>query len=266
MTIEFILNGQSVKVEPRADESLLETLRERCGILSTKDGCSPQGQCGCCLAIVGGRAVTTCAMPASTAAGQEILTLEGLPEAERKQMTDAFVAAAGLQCGFCIPGIMVRTKHLLDKSPDPSRDEIAKAIDTHLCRCTGYVKIIDAVELLARARRGEAVPKPQYEGGVGERVARYRGADLALGERPYVADLRRDGMLFGALALSAHARHQQPSAHPPPSSCHTTPAAKAGPGARRAWRRPCRSAHAWPGRRSSADRPRSPSAWRAGRQ
>ncbi len=121
-------------------------------------------------------------------------------------MTDAFVAAAGLQCGFCIPGIMVRTKHLLDKSPDPTRDEIAKAIDVHLCRCTGYVKIIDAVELLARARRGEAVPKPQYDGGVGERVARYRGADLALGARPYVADLRREGMLFGALALSAHPR------------------------------------------------------------
>jgi selenium-dependent xanthine dehydrogenase len=221
VTLEFTLNGRPVVVDPRDDESLLETLRDRCGIRSTKDGCSPQGQCGCCLAIVGGRAVTTCAMPASKAAGLEILTLEGLPEAERKQMTDAFVAAAGLQCGFCIPGIMVRTKHLLDKSPDPSRDEIAKAIDAHLCRCTGYVKIIDAVELLARARRGETVAKPQYDGGVGERVARYRGADLALGERPYVADLRRDGMLFGALTLSAHPRARvvridisRASAHP----------------------------------------------------
>ena len=206
VTIDFKLNGQPVRVEPRDDESLLETLRDRCGVRSTKDGCSPQGQCGCCLAIVGGRAVTTCAMPASKAAGQEILTLEGLSEAERAQMTDAFVAAAGMQCGFCIPGIMVRTKHLLDKSPDPTRDEIAKAIDVHLCRCTGYVKIIDAVQLLARARRGEEVPKPRYDGGVGDRVARYRGADLALGDRPYVADLRREGMLFGALALSAHAR------------------------------------------------------------
>ena len=206
VTIDFTLNGKPVRVDPRDDESLLETLRERCGIRSTKDGCSPQGQCGCCLAIVGGRAVTTCAMPASKAAGQEILTLEGLSEAERAQMTDAFVAAAGMQCGFCIPGIMVRAKHLLDKSPDPSRDEIAKAIDVHLCRCTGYVKIIDAVQLLARARRGESVPKPRYDGGVGDRVARYRGADLALGARPYVADLHREGMLFGALTLSAHAR------------------------------------------------------------
>ena len=205
-TIEFKLNGRDVRVEPREGESLLETLRERCGVRSTKDGCSPQGQCGCCLAIVGGRAVTTCAMPAVKAAGEEILTLEGLSDDERTQMTDAFVAAAGLQCGFCIPGIMVRTKHLLDKSPDPSRAEIAKAIDVHLCRCTGYVKIIDAVQLLAQTRRGEASVKPRYEGGVGARVARYRGADLALGARPYVADLRREGMLFGAFTLSAHPR------------------------------------------------------------
>ena len=89
-TIDFTLNGRPVRVEPREGESLLETLRERCGVRSTKDGCSPQGQCGCCLAIVGGRAVTTCAMPAAKAAGQDILTLEGLSDAERKQMTDAF--------------------------------------------------------------------------------------------------------------------------------------------------------------------------------
>lgn len=126
-TIDFTLNGRGVSVSPREGESLLETLRDRCGIRSTKDGCSPQGQCGCCLAIVGGRAVTTCAMPAVKAAGQEILTLEGLSDAERAQMSDAFVAAAGLQCGFCIPGIMIRTKHLLDKTRDPTRDEIAKA-------------------------------------------------------------------------------------------------------------------------------------------
>ncbi|MCA9678073.1 MAG: 2Fe-2S iron-sulfur cluster binding domain-containing protein, partial [Myxococcales bacterium] len=150
-TIEFTLNGRPVTVEPRDDESLLDTLRDRCGVRSTKDGCAPQRQCGCCLAMVGGRAVVTCAMPAAKAAGKDILTLEGLDDAERTQMADAFVAAAGLQCGFCIPGIMVRAKHLLDKNPDPSRDEIAKAIDVHLCRCTGYTKIVDAVQLLARA-------------------------------------------------------------------------------------------------------------------
>ena len=205
-TIEFNLNGRAVVVEPRDDETLLEILRDRCGVRSTKDGCAPQGQCGCCLAIVGGRAVTTCATPAAKAAGQDIFTLEGFDPAERRQMADAFVAAGGMQCGFCIPGIMVRTKHLLDRSPDPSREEIAKAIDVHLCRCTGYAKILDAVQLLARARRGEPVARPQVDGGVGTSVARYRGAELATGARPYVADLLRDGMLFGALTLSAHAR------------------------------------------------------------
>jgi len=205
-TVEFKLNGRTVLVEPRDDETLLETLRDRCGVRSTKDGCAPQGQCGCCLAIVGGRAVTTCATPVAMAAGKDILTLEGVDPAERRQMADAFVAAAGMQCGFCIPGIMLRTKHLLDRTPDPSRAEIARAIDVHLCRCTGYAKILDAVQLLARARRGEPVPGPQWDGGVGASVARYRGAELATGARPYVADLRRDGMLFGALTLSAHAR------------------------------------------------------------
>ena len=206
MTVSFTLNGKPVDVEPRADETLLETLRERCGVRSLKDGCAPQGQCGCCLAIVGGKAVTTCANPTAKVAGKDVVTLDGLPDAERQQMADAFVAAAGMQCGFCIPGIMLRTKHLLDKSPSPSRDEIARAIDVHLCRCTGYTKIVDAIELLARARRGEAVPRPQPDGGVGARVARYRGPELALGTRPYVADLRRDGMLFGALRLSDHPR------------------------------------------------------------
>lgn len=206
MSLEFSLNGQPVSVESRAGETLLETLRGRCGVTSLKDGCAPQGQCGCCLALVGGRAVVTCAMPAESAAGKEVTTLDGLPAAEREQMANAFVAAAGMQCGYCIPGIAMRAKHLLDKTPSPSRDEIAKAIDVHLCRCTGYTKVIDAVELLAKAKRGEAVPKPLRDGGVGARVARYRGPELALGTRPYVADLRREGMLYGALTLAAHPR------------------------------------------------------------
>ena len=88
-TIDFTLNGKPVRVEPRADESLLDALRERCGVHSTKDGCAPQGQCGCCLAIVGGRAVTTCAMPASKAAGQEISVA---PEALQAQIIDLFEA------------------------------------------------------------------------------------------------------------------------------------------------------------------------------
>jgi len=204
--MRFKLNDREVEVSPRPDESLLTTLRERCGILSTKDGCEPQGQCGCCLAIIDGRPLVTCAIPAIKAEGRSVVTLEGLPEEERELIARSFVAAAGIQCGFCIPGIALRAKHLLDRTPDPSRAAIAKALDVHLCRCTGYTKIIDSIELLARARRGEAQPEPCTDGRVGARLAKYEGADLTLGCRPYVADLVRPEMLHGAVRLSEHAR------------------------------------------------------------
>ncbi len=205
-TIRLTVNGREASFVPRPGESVLQALRDRFGIRSTKDGCSPQGQCGCCLAIVGGRAVVTCAMPVARADGADILTLEGVSERERQMTADAFASAAGLQCGFCIPGIALRAKHLLDKTPQPSRGDIAKAIDVHLCRCTGYTKILDAIELLARARRGEALPPPLVDGGVGTNLERYQGRALALGDRPYVCDLEREGLLHGAVVLSRHAR------------------------------------------------------------
>jgi xanthine dehydrogenase molybdenum-binding subunit len=205
-SLHFSLNDRPVEVSPRAGESLLTTLRERCDILSTKNGCEPQGQCGCCLALIDGRPVVTCAVPAAKAEGKEVVTLEGLSDEERALASQAFVQAAGLQCGFCIPGIALRAKHLLDKTPDPSRTEIAKAIDVHLCRCTGYTKILDAIELMGKAKRGEVTLEPSTNGGVGESWARYQGQSLTLGDRPYVDDLKRDGLLHGVVLLSQHAR------------------------------------------------------------
>ncbi|MBU1699648.1 MAG: molybdopterin-dependent oxidoreductase, partial [Candidatus Eisenbacteria bacterium] len=204
--MEFLLNGAVQRVTTRPGETLLDTLRNRCGIRSIKDGCSPQGQCGCCLVLINGHPRTTCALPTERIQGKEILTLEGLPEEERRWIARSFVAAAGLQCGFCIPGIALRAKVLIDKNPNPTRAEIALALDGHLCRCTGYTKIIDAVELMARARREEFLPEPCADGRVGDPLARYRGEDLVLGQRPYVADLHKPGMLHGAVLLSPHAR------------------------------------------------------------
>jgi len=206
MAVDFTLNGKTARVEPREGESLLETLRERCGVRSLKDGCSPQGQCGCCLALIDGHAKVTCAMTAESAAGRTVLTLEGLGEPDRHLFSRAFAVAAGVQCGFCIPGIALRAKYLLDRNPNPSRDEIARAIDVHLCRCTGYKKIVDAIEWMARGRRGEEIPEPLGDGGVGARLARYDAVRSALGERPYVDDLDRPGLLHGAVVLSRHAR------------------------------------------------------------
>ncbi|HZN12121.1 MAG TPA: 2Fe-2S iron-sulfur cluster-binding protein, partial [Blastocatellia bacterium] len=155
--IGLTVNGEARVCEVARGASLLELLREHCGLLSPKNGCSPQGQCGCCTVIVadegggGGKALVSCAIPAAKFAGKSVLTLEGLSEAERDAFARSLVAAGGLQCGFCIPGIVMRARHLLDKQARPSRAEIEKSLAPHICRCTGYVKIVDAIELAARS-------------------------------------------------------------------------------------------------------------------
>jgi selenium-dependent xanthine dehydrogenase len=203
----FNVNGQSYQVQLGGDESLLEVLRAL-GFTSLKDGCAPQGQCGCCLAQVDGRALTTCAIAASKAAGKEILTLEGVSSLHREIYAQAFAETAGLQCGFCIPGIVARTEHLLSKTPEPSKDEIIKALDGHLCRCTGYVKIIEAIQLAARNRAAgtPAAAIPLTEGKVGESLERYQARPTALGDRDYVDDMKLDGMLEATVVLSPHPR------------------------------------------------------------
>ncbi len=206
MPIEFVLNGITHQVEPRPGESFLETLRERCGITSLKDGCSPQGQCGCCVALVDGLPKTTCAMPARVAHGKHIVTLDGLSAGERQQIADCFASAAGQQCGFCIPGIALRAKSITDRDPSPTREAIARALDVHLCRCTGYVKIIDAIELLAAAKRGAPIPAACTDGRVGQPLTRVASVQTTLGDRPFVDDLAVPGMLHGALSLSPHPR------------------------------------------------------------
>jgi xanthine dehydrogenase molybdenum-binding subunit len=205
-TINLTVNGVPKTLDVRAGETLLETLRERCGLHSLKDGCAPQGQCGCCLALIDGQAKTTCAIAAEKCDGKRIVTLEGVAPSDRDLLARAFVSSAGIQCGFCIPGIALKTKHLVEKTPQPSRQEIATALDAHLCRCTGYVKVIDAVEQYARAKQGEPIPELPETGGVGASLPRYQGLETVLGDRPYVADLTRPGMLHGAVVFSPHPR------------------------------------------------------------
>lgn len=206
MMLRFVLNGEERAVQTAPGESLLEVLRVHCNILSTKDGCQPQGQCGCCLALVNGSPKVACAVPAEKVQGRDVVTLEGVDPRERELLARAFVAATGLQCGFCIPGIALRAKVLVDRNPRPDRADIVKALHGHLCRCTGYVKIVEAIDLYAKARRGEEVPAPCEDGRVGVSLARYEGLDATLGMRPYVDDLVFPGMLHGAVVLSPHAR------------------------------------------------------------
>jgi selenium-dependent xanthine dehydrogenase len=204
--MEFTLNGTPVSVDVAEGASLLDLLRESCGLTSVKDGCAPEGSCGACTVMVDGKAVVSCAQPATRAGGRTVVTQEGLGPDQREQWGRAFVAAGASQCGFCSPGILMKAEALLGKSPDPSREEISRALAGNLCRCTGYVKIIDAVRLAAAARRGERLPEVDRSGRVGSRTARYQGMELALGDKPYVNDLKADGMLHGAIRFSDHPR------------------------------------------------------------
>jgi aerobic-type carbon monoxide dehydrogenase small subunit (CoxS/CutS family) len=207
MPVRFLLNGAPHEVDPRPGESLLETLRVRCGVTSLKDGCSPQGQCGCCLALIDGNPKVTCAVPAEKAEGASILTLDGVAQEERDLLARAFAANAAVQCGFCIPGMALRAKHLVDHNPSPTPQEIARAIDVHLCRCTGYVKIIDAIRDCSPGRAGVRGCRSLCTTGTsGSSLDRYQASDSCWANRPYVADLDRPGMLHGAVVLSPHAR------------------------------------------------------------
>src|SRR5579883_3076018 len=116
LSLNLTVNGSPCQIATDEHASLLTVLREECQILSPKDGCSPQGQCGCCTVLVDGQAKIACAMPAAKANQREVVTIEGLPEAEKTIFAEAFARTGGLQCGFCIPGIVVRAHHLLAKN------------------------------------------------------------------------------------------------------------------------------------------------------
>ncbi len=215
VTIQFSVNGNAVAV--RDDHPhLLSALRDELDITSPKDGCSPTGQCGCCTVIIDGKAQVSCQVSLAKVAGRAVSTLEGFDTDERTRLASAFAACGALQCGFCTPGILVRTKALLDKKgAGLTRDDAARHLGGHLCRCTGYVKILDAVEMLAASHdvadgcragapeEGTALELPR---GIGQRGIRYEAMELALGDRDYVDDMRVPGMLHGALRLSDHAR------------------------------------------------------------
>src|SRR5438128_5040651 len=204
--MDFTLNGRPVSVAVGDGATLLELLRESCGLTSVKDGCAPEGSCGACTVLVEGKAVVSCAQPAGRAEGKRIVTQEGLSPEDRRVWADCFVAAGASQCGFCSPGILMKSEALLAKNPDPSREDVARALAGNLCRCTGYVKIIDAVRLAAGAHRGEAMPTVDRSGRVGSRTARYQGKELALGDKPYINDMKAPRMLHGAIRFSDHPR------------------------------------------------------------
>ena len=200
--VSFTVNGVAVSVGAHHPH-LLSALRDELDITSPKDGCSPSGQCGCCTVHIDGKAVVSCQQPVAKVAGKAVVTLEGVDEAERQRFADAFAACGGLQCGFCIPGIVMRAKAQIDKKgAELRRDDMSRHLGAHLCRCTGYVKVLEAIEAVAQGTECA----PALSAGVGASGAKYEAASLTLGDRGYVDDLRVPGTLHAALHLAAHTR------------------------------------------------------------
>ena len=203
----FVVNGVPCSTEE--EKPLLRYLRDELRLTSVKDGCS-EGACGTCTILVDGKAVKACVLSTKRAAGKEIVTVEGLSEAEREAFVYAFGAVGAVQCGFCIPGMVMAGKALLDQNPNPSEAEIKKAIRGNVCRCTGYKKIIEGIALAGAILRGEASVDPALEEGedygVGARAFRTDVRDKVLGRGEYCDDLYLDGMAHASAVRSQYPR------------------------------------------------------------
>ena len=142
--------------------TFLEVLREDCGVTSAKNGCSPEGACGCCAVLFDGRPALSCLRKPENMEGHEVVTLEGMPEEMRKSLGEAFMLEGGVQCGFCIPGILVRASHLVREGKTDDRDAVQQALAGHICRCTGYARILDAIQTAGEAcKNGGELPRTE---------------------------------------------------------------------------------------------------------
>ncbi len=200
----FTVNGR--EVQPSRKQKLLRFLRDELQLTSVKDGCS-EGACGACTVIIDGEVCKACVPDTDMLAGRSIVTVEGLTEWEQRVYTYAYGKAGAVQCGFCIPGMVLCTKALLDKNLSPSDDEIRYALRNNYCRCTGYVKIMDAVRLSAKILREGVLPEdgdPAWS--LGSRASRLDVEEKVLGYGKYPDDYYLEGMLYGAALRSRYPR------------------------------------------------------------
>lgn len=198
------VNGQEVTCNE--DKKLLRFLRDDLKLHSVKDGCS-EGACGTCHVIIDGKAVKACIPTVAKSQGKNIITVEGLTEREKEVFVYTFGKTGAVQCGFCIPGMVISAKALLDKNPNPTTDDIKDAIKNNICRCTGYVKIIEAIDLAAKIFRGEAeIEECTASGKLGTEIHRLDVAEKVLGKGVYPDDIDDEDMLYGGVLKSAHPR------------------------------------------------------------
>ena len=199
----FTVNGHTVTANQ--NQKLLRFLRDTLRLTSVKDGCS-EGACGTCTVLIDGKPTRACIPQTDKLEGKQILTVEGLTEFEQEVFTYAFGAAGAVQCGFCIPGMVMCAKALLDQNPAPTREEAAYAIRNNICRCTGYVKIIDAILLAAEVCRTGAVPPAPEDWSLGQRVPRVDVREKVTGTGIYPDDVYLDGMIYASAVRSAYPR------------------------------------------------------------
>ncbi|MGN0964051.1 MAG: selenium-dependent xanthine dehydrogenase [Dysosmobacter sp.] len=199
----FIVNGTTVTAQ--RNQKLLRFLRDELRLTSVKDGCS-EGACGTCTVLVDGKATRACVPWTDKLEGKRVLTVEGLTDFEKDVYTYAFGQAGAVQCGFCIPGMVMCAKGLLDVNPSPSREEAAFAIRNNICRCTGYVKIIDAILLAAEVLRAGEIPPAPTDWSLGQRVPRVDVREKVTGTGEYPDDIYVDGMLYGSAVRSQYPR------------------------------------------------------------
>lgn len=205
--ITFYLNDRKIDYTGDGDQTLLKYLRLTEGITSVKDGCSGQAACGACMVEINGKAKLSCTQKMKFLANAKVVTMEGIPEKVRDIIAKAYVEKGAVQCGFCTPGLIIRTKILFTENPTASRLQINKAINLNMCRCTGYVKIVDAIEdALKTLREGKETQPKIVASGIGESLTKYEAYETAIGLRPFVNDLHFEGMLHAALRFSDHPR------------------------------------------------------------
>lgn len=200
----FIVNGQ--KIETSEEKNLLDFLRDNLGLISVKNGCK-EGACGTCTVLIDGKAMKSCIFTTKKIDGKEIKTIEGFSEREKAVFAYAFTECGAVQCGFCIPGMVVAAKSLFLKTLNPTREEVKKALVGNICRCTGYVKIEEAILLAAKLFREKLeIPAVECAGLVGTHVHRVDGVVKTLGTAKYAEDYKIDGMYYGSAVRTKYPR------------------------------------------------------------
>ncbi len=213
--ITFYLNSRKIEYKGDENHTLLHYLRDVEGITTVKDGCSGQAACGACMVEIDGKAKLSCTRKMKFLEGAQVITMEGIPDAVRDVIARAYVEKGAVQCGFCTPGLIMRTKVMLSENPNPDREQIKKAISLNLCRCTGYVKIVDAIESALETLRKKSVSEinektgfqsDTQSAGIGQSLPKYEAYLTAIGKRKFVNDMHYEGMLYSALRFSDHPR------------------------------------------------------------